>query len=185
MPWDRCSLWACFSINWERAPILSPRIGFLSFIASSLAPASFVLRCAFMARYDAAILLECDSVERTGLRGLEDLFLINIDHHVTGREFASLNWIDRHAVSAGAMVYRLALAAGAEITPEMASCLYTTLLTDTGAFCYGAVNESTFALARELRSRRSRSARHRSRGLLFRACRKAFVAGRCASQIEA
>lgn len=99
--------------------------------------------------YDAAILLECDGVQRTRLRGLEDLFLINIDHHVTGREFAALNWIDRHAVSAGAMVYRLALAAGAEVTPEMASCLYTTLLTDTGAFCYGAVNESTFALARE------------------------------------
>lgn len=99
--------------------------------------------------YDAEILLECDSVERSRLRGLEELFLINIDHHVTGREFASLNWIDHHAVSVGAMVYQLALAAGAEITPEMASCLYTTLLTDTGAFCYGAVNESTFALARE------------------------------------
>ena len=44
----------------------------------------------------------------------------------------------------------LALAAGAQITPEMAACLYTTLLTDTGTFCFGAVNESTFALAREL-----------------------------------
>src|SRR5580693_3874684 len=31
--------------------------------------------------YDAAILLECDSLQRTRLRGLEELFLINIDHH--------------------------------------------------------------------------------------------------------
>ncbi len=100
--------------------------------------------------YDAAILLECDGVERTRLRGLEDLYLINIDHHVTGQQFAALNWIDLNAVSVGAMVYRLALAAGAKITPEMAACLYTTLLTDTGTFCFGAVNESTFALAREL-----------------------------------
>jgi phosphoesterase RecJ-like protein len=100
--------------------------------------------------YDAAILLECDGVERTRLRGLEDLFLINIDHHVTGQQFAALNWIDLHASSVGAMVYRLAMAAGAEITPEMAACLYTTLLTDTGTFCFGAVDESTFALAREL-----------------------------------
>jgi bifunctional oligoribonuclease and PAP phosphatase NrnA len=100
--------------------------------------------------YDAAILLECDSVERTRLRGLEQFSLINIDHHITGQAFATLNWIDRRAVSAGEMVYRLAMAAGAKLTPEMANCLYTTLLTDTGAFCYGSVTESTFALARDL-----------------------------------
>ena len=100
--------------------------------------------------YDAAILLECDSLQRTRLRGLEELFLVNIDHHVTGREFAHLNWIDRSATSVGEMVYRLARAAGVAITPEMAQCLYTTILTDTGGFCYGNVRESTFALAREL-----------------------------------
>ena len=32
----------------------------------------------------------------------------------------------------------------------MAQCLYTTILTDTGGFCYGNVRESTFALARGL-----------------------------------
>jgi bifunctional oligoribonuclease and PAP phosphatase NrnA len=100
--------------------------------------------------YDAAILLECDSLQRTRLRGLEELFLVNIDHHITGRDFAHLNWIDRSATSVGEMVYRLARAAGVAITPEMAQCLYTTILTDTGGFCYGNVRESTFALAREL-----------------------------------
>jgi len=100
--------------------------------------------------YDAAILLECDGIERTRLRGLEDLPLINIDHHLTGREFAAVNWIDHKAVSVGEMVYRLMLATGAKLTPEMATCLYTTLLTDTGGFLYGAVRASTFALAREL-----------------------------------
>jgi bifunctional oligoribonuclease and PAP phosphatase NrnA len=100
--------------------------------------------------YDAAILLECDSLERTRLRGLEKLFLVNIDHHITGVEFAHLNWIDRSAASVGEMVYQLARAAGVAITPQMAQCLYTTILTDTGGFCYGNVRESTFALAREL-----------------------------------
>jgi phosphoesterase RecJ-like protein len=32
----------------------------------------------------------------------------------------------------------------------MATCLYTTLLTDTGGFCYGGIHASTFALAGEL-----------------------------------
>ena len=30
--------------------------------------------------YEAAIILECDSIQRTRLEGLEDRFLINIDH---------------------------------------------------------------------------------------------------------
>jgi bifunctional oligoribonuclease and PAP phosphatase NrnA len=100
--------------------------------------------------YDAAILLECDSLERSRVRGLEPYFHINIDHHHTGKNFANLNWIDRDATSVGELVYRLVKAAGATVTPEMARCLYTTVLTDTGGFIFGALRESTFTLAAEL-----------------------------------
>ena len=100
--------------------------------------------------YDAVVLLECDGLERAGLRGLDKFFLINIDHHVSGRAYANLNWIDCQAPSVGEMVYRLALAAGAKLTAKMATCLYTTLLTDTGGFCYGSIQASTFEVAREL-----------------------------------
>ena len=75
---------------------------------------------------------------------------INIDHHVSGRAFGRINWIDHGAASVGELVYRLVKAAGGVVTPEMAVCLYTTLLTDTGGFCYGATCASTFALAHEL-----------------------------------
>jgi phosphoesterase RecJ-like protein len=100
--------------------------------------------------YDAVILLECDGPERTKLRGLEEFFHVNIDHHATGQRYGNVNWIDRHAASVGEMVYRLVKAAGGRVTPEMATCLYTTVLTDTGGFCYGATRASTFALAQEL-----------------------------------
>jgi bifunctional oligoribonuclease and PAP phosphatase NrnA len=100
--------------------------------------------------YDAAILLECDGLERARLRGLEDLYLVNIDHHLTGREYAQINWIDCEAASVGELVHRLLRAAGGTLTPEIATCLYTTLLTDTGGFCYGATRPATFALAHEL-----------------------------------
>jgi phosphoesterase RecJ-like protein len=100
--------------------------------------------------YDAAILLECGGIERARLEGLEQFLLINIDHHITAHPYAQLNWIDCEAVSVGEMVYRFARAAGATITPEMATNLYATVLTDTGGFCYGSLRGSTFALAREL-----------------------------------
>jgi phosphoesterase RecJ-like protein len=100
--------------------------------------------------YDAVILLECDGLERARLRGLEDFYLINIDHHISGRAYAHLNWIDYEAASVGELVFRLVKAADATVTPEMAACLYTTLLTDTGGFTYGSVRVSTFEAARDL-----------------------------------
>lgn len=101
-------------------------------------------------RYDAAILLECDSFERTRLRGLESYPVVNIDHHASGRAWGRVNWIDREAASVGELVYRLIQAAGAVVTPEIATCLYTTLLTDTGGFIYGGVRASTLELAAKL-----------------------------------
>jgi phosphoesterase RecJ-like protein len=100
--------------------------------------------------YQAAIILECDSIHRTRLEGLENRFLISIDHHVSGRPFADVNWIDPHAVATGEMVFRLAREAGTPFSPEIATCLYTALMTDTGSFMFQGTNERTFALAREL-----------------------------------
>lgn len=100
--------------------------------------------------YEAAILLECDSLQRTSLAGLEKKFLINIDHHLSGRPFADVNWIDPSACATAELVYRLARAADVEITPEIATCLYTAVLTDTGSFCYVGTNAHTFSLAQDL-----------------------------------
>jgi phosphoesterase RecJ-like protein len=100
--------------------------------------------------HDAVILLECDGVQRSRLAGLEGRLLVNIDHHATGRPFADVNWIDTSACAVAEMVYRLAIAAGAELTPQMAACLYAGVLTDTGSFCYEGTDGHAFELAREL-----------------------------------
>jgi bifunctional oligoribonuclease and PAP phosphatase NrnA len=100
--------------------------------------------------YDAVILLECDGLARSRLSGLERRFLVNIDHHVSAREFADVNWIDTDACAVAEMVYRLARAAGATVTAEMAACLYTGVLTDTGSFCYEGTDVHAFEIAREL-----------------------------------
>lgn len=99
---------------------------------------------------DAVIILECDSIHRTRLQGLEGRFLINIDHHNSAREFADVNWIDPSACAVAEMIYRLARAAQVRITPEMATCLYTAVLTDTGSFCYAGTDDHTFELAVQL-----------------------------------
>jgi phosphoesterase RecJ-like protein len=99
------------------------------------------------------ILLECDSIERTGLNGLEGRKLINIDHHASGRNFGTINWIDPSACAVAAMVYRIAVAAAVAITPSMATCLYTSILSDTGAFTYPNTTAESFAIAHDLTQR--------------------------------
>jgi phosphoesterase RecJ-like protein len=100
--------------------------------------------------YDAVVLLECDGLERSRIQGLSGRFLINIDHHTSGRDFADINWIDAEASAVAEMVHRLAIAAQLPITPAIATCLYTALLSDTGSFCYERTGAQTFALARDL-----------------------------------
>ncbi|MCL2659228.1 MAG: bifunctional oligoribonuclease/PAP phosphatase NrnA [Acidobacteriaceae bacterium] len=97
-----------------------------------------------------AILLECDGIARTGLKGLEGRILLNIDHHASGQHFGDLNWIDEDACACAAMVYQIARAAKAEITATMATCLYAGILSDTGSFTYPTTTAETFAMARDL-----------------------------------
>jgi len=99
---------------------------------------------------DAVILLECDGIKRTLLEGLEHCFLINIDHHVSGRNFAQINWIDSSVMATAELVYRMARLAGVPVDADIATCLYTGLMTDTGSFMFEGTGEHTFALAREL-----------------------------------
>jgi bifunctional oligoribonuclease and PAP phosphatase NrnA len=100
--------------------------------------------------FDLVILLECDGIERSRLKGLEGRRLVNIDHHTSGRNFAHLNWIDADACAVAEQVFTLACAAAVRITPEMATCLYMAVLTDTGSFCYEGTDAHTFSLAHEL-----------------------------------
>jgi bifunctional oligoribonuclease and PAP phosphatase NrnA len=100
--------------------------------------------------YDAVFVIECSDVSRPGLPSLGKQFVVNIDHHSTTELFGSINWIDSTAAAVGEMVYNLAKAIGAKITPEIASCVYAALLTDTGSFHFSNTTERTFKIASEL-----------------------------------
>ena len=100
--------------------------------------------------YDAVFVIECSDVTRPGLPSLNEQFVVNIDHHSTTALFGDLNWIDSTAAAVGEMIYNLAKAIGSRITPEIASCVYAALLTDTGSFHFSNTTERTFKIASEL-----------------------------------
>src|SRR3954469_19503630 len=100
--------------------------------------------------FDGVFVIECSDVERPGLEDLKEQFVVNIDHHSTTELFGSINWIDSTAAAVGEMVYNLCKATGVRVTKEIAECVYTALLTDTGSFHYSNTTERTFKVASEL-----------------------------------
>jgi phosphoesterase RecJ-like protein len=100
--------------------------------------------------YDAVFVIECSDITRPGLIDLEKQIVVNIDHHSTTALFGTINWIDSTASAVGEMIYNLCKATGVRVTTEMAECVYTALITDTGSFHYSNTTERTFKVASEL-----------------------------------
>jgi len=100
--------------------------------------------------FDAAFVLECGDLDRTGVGGLERLFLVNIDHHPGNTLFGVVNWFDGTAAACGEMVFDLVRALDVPLSAEMATHLYVAILTDTGSFHYSSVSPRTFDICRQL-----------------------------------
>src|SRR2546427_13195408 len=100
--------------------------------------------------YDAVFVIECSDITRPGLIDLEKQFVVIIDHPSTTALFGAINWIDSTASAVGEMIYNLCKATGVRVTKEMAECVYTALITDTGSFHYSNTTERTFKVASEL-----------------------------------
>jgi phosphoesterase RecJ-like protein len=100
--------------------------------------------------YHAVFVIECSDVTRPGLDDLEKQFVVNIDHHATTALFGKINWLDSTASAVGEMIYNLCKATGVRVTKEIAECVYTALITDTGSFHFSNTTERTFKVASEL-----------------------------------
>jgi phosphoesterase RecJ-like protein len=97
---------------------------------------------------DAVIVMECGDLARTGVKGFERGFVINIDHHPGNAMYGALNWFDLSAAACGEMVFDLVQALGVALTKEIAIHVYIAILTDTGSFHYSNISPKTFEICR-------------------------------------
>lgn len=103
-----------------------------------------------VAAAEVAVAVDCASADRleclrervTGAR-----ILVNIDHHVSNTRFGTIDVVDPEAPSSSELLLRLLERMGAEITPDVATCLYVGLFTDTGRFSYASVTPRAHAAA--------------------------------------
>ena len=73
-----------------------------------------------------------------------------IDHHGSNMLYADKVWLEPESASAAEMIFLLLKELNAEITPEIASCLFTGVSTDTGCFRFSNTTVRTFEIAAEL-----------------------------------
>jgi len=100
--------------------------------------------------FDLVILLECASVERSGMEHLDPYFKINIDHHYSNDDYADINWIDASAAAVGEMAFRLAERMKFPITPKIADHLYCAIVSDTGCFQFSNTSARVFEVCHKL-----------------------------------
>ncbi|MFH0955982.1 MAG: bifunctional oligoribonuclease/PAP phosphatase NrnA [Candidatus Falkowbacteria bacterium] len=105
--------------------------------------------------FDLIIILDCGSVERTKLdkeilNRRPDQLILEIDHHPIARAYADLEIRDSAAASTTEILYYFLKANKIKINKNMASCILTGILTDTGNFLYPSTSSETVNIASEM-----------------------------------
>lgn len=68
---------------------------------------------------------------------------LSIDHHLAHLGFAPLRYVDSYSAACGEIIYKMLVALGVSITPELAMPLYVSIATDTGCFRFSNTTART------------------------------------------
>ncbi|MFP4588500.1 MAG: DHH family phosphoesterase [Candidatus Bipolaricaulota bacterium] len=104
---------------------------------------------------DICIVLDCGSLDRVGkqtLNLIEDLPIINIDHHPDNPGFGYLNYIEDVAATTQ-IIYNLIQYMGFNIDSPLATALYAGIIADTTSFRNDNVRPETLEVAADLLDR--------------------------------
>lgn len=103
-------------------------------------------------KFSADLLLILDtSPDRIGkVKNLTDAPILNIDHHITNNGDEGDLYVDANAAATCEIIFQLCKELDAEISKNVAVCLYTGLATDTGFFNYSNTRPSTLRAAADL-----------------------------------
>lgn len=102
--------------------------------------------------FDTTLVLDCSELSRVGKLPEIELLgkLVGIDHHLTAQPLGEANYLDPGASSIGEMIHAVLQHLPAELDPDVATCIYTSILTDTGSFRYSNTSPNALRVAAEM-----------------------------------
>jgi len=96
------------------------------------------------------ILLDCNTLERAGLKNIRFKSSAVIDHHETEKEFGDIRWIVPQAAATGIMIFYLLKEMGIALSGDIATTLYSAIAIDTGTFRYSNTTAEVLKVGAEL-----------------------------------
>ncbi|MBP1744036.1 MAG: 1-pyrroline-5-carboxylate dehydrogenase [Firmicutes bacterium] len=102
---------------------------------------------------DIVMILDCGDSKRINAdinfadRGYA---LINMDHHLSNEMFGDLNYVDTNASAMAEIAYQMLNLLGVRIDKDIATCLYASIISDTGSFKYSNTTSVTHGIAGHL-----------------------------------
>ncbi len=102
---------------------------------------------------DCLIALDCGNTER--LSGdfqfhSRNFKIINVDHHLSNDRYGDINYVNTDAAATAEIIYDIIKEFEIEIDEDIAKCIYTSLITDTGSFRHSGTSSKTHNIAGEL-----------------------------------
>src|SRR5207302_5573867 len=119
--------------SWSEPFVVAPHYTYLPGLDLATKPADFPETPPVMVTFDCGSLDRLNELAEPAREAGE---LIVVDHHATNESYGSINLLDADAAASAVMVYRLAKRLGWPIKRDVAICLYTGIVTDTGRFQY-------------------------------------------------
>lgn len=101
---------------------------------------------------DLAFVLDCGSFERVGgaaMAFVENLPLVNIDHHLGNKTFGTVAVVEPQASSTGELIYELLSSGGWPMDIPIWEALLCAVVTDTGSFRYQNTTPLAFQIGTE------------------------------------
>ncbi|MFH1661582.1 MAG: bifunctional oligoribonuclease/PAP phosphatase NrnA [Candidatus Falkowbacteria bacterium] len=111
--------------------------------------------------FDLIITLDCGALNRTKLEDEinnrnKNQTVINIDHHIKMDDFADIELKNTKATSTAEIVYDLFEENKIIINKNIANCILTGILTDTGNFLYPSTSQKSVKISSEMLSKGAR-----------------------------
>jgi len=109
--------------------------------------------------FDLLVTFGCSELARTGSEKIKNLNLkiINIDHHPDNSNFGHVNIVDAKKSSVAELVYDFFIFNNWPINKDIATCLLTGIITDTGSFKHANTQSSTLKVAAQLMRKGARA----------------------------
>ena len=110
-------------------------------------PSDFPTEPDLMITFDAGSFERLGSLEPNARAAKQ---LVVLDHHVSNDHFGSINLIDADAAASAVIVFDLLRRLDAHLDRDIATCLYTGIVTDTGRFQYKNTTPEVHRITAEL-----------------------------------